>query len=98
MLPQTLSAHTLPQILLVECVGRLGEEDLSPVSGAHDAGSSMHIQAGIAFGCKGWFASAQAHAHTHRSDFGQAMAGERTLRVYRCRDSISGASKGHQGS
>ena len=49
MLSQVPQVRALWQVLLHQVAGRLGEEDLATMTGAHDAGSLMHIKATIAF-------------------------------------------------
>src|SRR5271167_1055641 len=96
MLPQIKQAPIIRQILLHEVTGCLREEHLPAVPGTHDACSPMHIQAHIAFGSKLRLARVQTHTHTYDYAFWPGMAGESTLRVYCCRESIRGTSKDHE--
>src|SRR6202022_1413489 len=48
MLPQILQSDSLRQIILHQFARRLGEQHLSPVPNAHDAGGVMDVPAAIA--------------------------------------------------
>ncbi len=88
---QVPQAHIIRQVLLYEVAGCLGEQYLSAMCGAHDAGRALYVQANVALGCQRWFTSVQTHAHTHRHAFRPGMGSEGALRLYDCQHRVSGA-------
>src|SRR6266699_3423928 len=79
--------------MLHEVAGRLGEQHLPSVSGAHDAGSAMHVQTHIALVGKHRLTRMHAHTHSDGHPFWPSMGGKSTLGVNRSFEGIRGARK-----
>ena len=87
-------AHTLWEPMFYQVACGLGEQHLSAITGAHDAGSLMHIQAHITLSRPLWFAGVQPHAH--RYAFRPHMSEKGALASDRSSDGIAGAREGHE--
>src|SRR5258708_32746483 len=76
-----------------QVAGGLGKQYLPTVPGAHDAGSTMHIQANIALGGELRLTSVQPYTYTHCCTLRPGMAGKSALSIGCCGDSISSAGE-----
>src|SRR6516162_8536510 len=82
--------------MLYQVARGLREQDLSTMSGTHDAGSAMHVQTHVALGRTLRLASVKSHANAHAYPFRPGMAGQGPLGGdcrYHC---IGSASKGEK--
>src|SRR6266487_3889063 len=84
VLSQVAQSDIIRQVVFHEIGGCLGEKYLPTVPGAHDASSTMQIQANVAFMCQCWFTSMQSHADTHCSAFWPGMGRKCALHIHRC--------------
>src|SRR5258708_21876940 len=96
MLPQVLQVGAGWQMLLDQLAGHRREQDLSSVSGTHDAGGMMYIHPDVAVCSQHRFARMQANAYPHRCVIRPHMICEGSLYLYSCRDGIGGTSKGNK--
>src|SRR5205823_11768681 len=94
MLSQVLQVGTNWQVLLDQLARRRREQDLSSVSGAHDACGMMHVDPNVAVCSQHRFARMQSNAHPHRGAVRPRLICEGSLYVYSSRDGIGGTSKG----
>ena len=96
MLSDIPQAHAIWEVMLHQIAGRLGEQHLSAMPGAHDPCASVEIQTNVPLGGKLWFPGVQAHAHPDPHAFRPGMSEEEALRIYGSFDGIGGACKGHK--
>src|SRR5215468_9394125 len=96
MSSQVLQADPCRQGMLHQIACGLGDQDLSPMSGAHDASGVMHVQTGVVVSAYLRLAGVQAHTHTNGCTFRPGMAGKGLLHLHSSGDSIGSTSKGDE--
>ena len=96
MFPQIPQGHTLRQSLLHQLAGRVREQDLPPVSGAHNASSMMHIQSSIALRRELRLARMHTDAHPNGNALGPGITGQSALDGDGRENRIGGTSKDHE--
>src|SRR5215469_9100909 len=79
--------------MLHQVMGRLREQNLACVSGVHNAGSVMYIQANVAFRSELWLACMQADARQHDRILGPIVGGQSMLDSHGCPSRVDGAGK-----
>ncbi len=93
MLPQILQVGACWQMLLYQLVGRWRKQNLSPMSGTHDAGGVMHIHSNVAIGSQQRFAGMQTNTYPHGYALRPRMTGESVLYSHSSCNRISGTRK-----
>src|SRR5205807_2674353 len=94
--PKISQAHSVRQVMIHQVTRGLREQYLSPVPGTHNPCGVIHVQTDVAFCGKLWLACMQAYARTHCHTSGPCMQGQAALHLHCCKDSIGGASEGHE--
>src|SRR5258708_33402342 len=84
--------------MLHQVVGRLREQNLTWVSGVHNAGSVMYIQADVAFRSELRLACMQPDARQHNHILKPIMGGPSALGSHRCGSCVDGAGKEYKES
>src|SRR5258708_3519913 len=82
--------------MLHQVVGRLREQNLTWVSGVHNAGSVMYIQADVAFRSELRLACMQPDARQHNHILRPIMGGQSALGSHGCGSCVDGAGKDYK--